>query len=734
MRRHPALLLGLTLAFSLSAIPARAGLFLSELCDPASNYTTDRFIEIYNSGPGAVDLTGWAVVAIANDVDECTWSLSGSLPAGQARVMGYTAPVTAFTVNFPLASWNAFGSGGDAYNWNGKINDGAKLLNPSAVIVDYIKAPATLFENSTIVRTPGVTDPNPVYTASEWTVTPVTLATDASPGSHNGSTAVAGPVISNVVTAPPTPDADQVVDVYAAVVDTSGAIASVTLSWGTVSNSLTNDIAMALVADSTYGTVSQIPGQPGGATVYYRIAAVGAQATTTTSIYSYTLPGGGTGAPTILAVGEMSDSTLLVQFSEPVEETSAETPGHYAVGALAVVAAVRDDAAPANVLITVRGLTAGTRTVTVNGVADLEANVAYGITCDFHYVDVSIPAGYYDSAVGLTGWALRLALHAIIDGHTVRSYDYALTAFATTDIKWNGKIWDVYSDVPGGVPPYEYEYGETGQGATEGLGYNREHVMPQSWFNGVSPPYSDLFNLYPTDSYVNNRRANYPFGEVGTASWTSLNGSKLGTSVSEGYGGTVFEPIDAFKGDLVRSHFYMSTRYYGEDASWASSGATDGAELLPWAAAQYLAWSDTDPVSWKERMRNGAVYAIQGNRNPFVDHPEFVRAIYDSNSVVGVGDGALAATVRLAPNRPNPFSSRTSLRFDLPRPGPIVLRVYDVSGRGVRTLADGEFAAGSHTLDWDGRDDGGAPLEAGLYFCRLDAGAAHATRRLVRTR
>ncbi len=734
MRRLPALSLIVTLALSSLAGPARAGLFLSELCDPQNNYTTDRFIELFNSGPGAVDLAGWSVVAIANEADVCTWTLSGNLPAGQTRVVGYTTPVTAFTVNFPLAAWNAFNSSGAAYNWNGKIGDGAKLVNPGATVVDYVRAPATLFENATLVRNASVTDPNPVYTASEWTATAVLLATNASPGTHNGSTLLTGPVVSNVVTVPPTPDAAQAVDVHADVVDTSGAIASVTLSWGTVSNSLTNSIAMAVIADSTYGTASPIPGQPGGATVYYRVAAVGAQATTTTSVYSYTLPGGGVGPPTLLAVGEMSDSTLLVQFSEPVEETSAETPGNYAVGALAAVAAVRDDAVTSNVLITVRGLTAGTRTVTVNGVADLEANVAYGATCDFPYVDVSIPAGYYDSAIGLKGWALRLALHAIIDNHTVRSYDYALTAFATTDIKWNGKIWDVYSDVPGGTPPYEYEVGETGQGATEGLGYNREHVMPQSWFNGVSPPYSDLFNLYPTDSYVNNRRANYPFGEVGTATWTSLNGSRLGSSASDGYSGTVFEPIDAFKGDLVRSHFYMGTRYYGEDASWPGSPATDGAELLPWAAAQYLAWSQTDPVSWKERLRNGAIYAIQGNRNPFVDHPEFIAAIYDSNAVVGVEEPAPVATVRLQPNRPNPFSARTTVRFDLARAERVALRVYDVTGRVVRTLASGEFAAGSHALDWDGRDEQGTPLGAGLYFCRLEAGAARATRRLVLAR
>ena len=77
--------------------------------------------------------------------------------------------------------------------------------------------------------------------------------------------------------------------------------------------------------------------------------------------------------------------------------------------------------------------------------------------------------------------------------------------------------------------------------------------------------YSDLWILYPTDSKVNGYRANYPFGEVDAPTITSLNGSKVGPSVSPGYAGTVFEPIDAYKGDMARSQFYVATRYFGQD-------------------------------------------------------------------------------------------------------------------------------------------------------------------------
>lgn len=723
------------LATPLTSGPAAAAVFLSELCDPLNNYTTDRFIEIYNSGPGTVDMTNWKIIAVANNVDANTWVLSGSLAAGEAKVAGSTAPVTVFPIHYASASWLT-----NYFNWNGKVGDGAKLVDNNNIVLDYVLAPGTLFENMTLVRNANISGPNPTYDAGEWTATAVTLATDATPGSHNGSTPPAGgPIIANIVTDPASPAIGNPVDVQASVVDTSGAINAVTLSWGTSSGSLPNVIGMPLLSDSTYRTSGQIPGQASGITIYYRVEAEGFSATSQSSIRNYTIPGGGTGVPpSLLAVGEMSDSTFLVFFSEPVEETSAETPTNYAIGGLVAVDAVRDPVATAQVLVTIRGVAAGTRTLTVSGVADLEANFNANATRSFNYVNVTIPAGYYNSTAGLNGSALRVALHNIIKNHTVGSYAGALTAFQTTDVKPNGKVWDMYSDIPGGVSPYEYSFGQTGQGGTEGLGYNREHSFPASWFNDASPMYSDLWILYPTDAKVNGYRSNYPYGQVGTASTTSLNGSKVGNSVSPGYAGTVFEPIDAYKGDLARGQFYVATRYFGQAGSWPGSASFAGAEVQPWARAQYRAWSNADPVSWKERMRNGAVYVIQGNRNPFVDHPEFLDLIYDSTLAVGVGDDALAATgwtVRLRANVPNPFAGRTTITFDLARREAVTLRLYDVTGRVVRTLAVGEvMEPGDHRIDWNGEDDRGMRVGAGLYFAGLDAGAERAMRRVVRVR
>ena len=242
------------------------------------------------------------------------------------------------------------------------------------------------------------------------------------------------------------------------------------------------------------------------------------------------------------------------------------------------------------------------------------------------------PANYYNSANGLSGNQLKVALHNIIKGHTSISYAQLWNAFWSTDNKGNGVVWDMYSDNPNGTPPYIYYLGndQCGNYNSEGDCYNREHSWPSSWFNDQSTPRTDLHHIFPTDGFVNNKRANFPFGEVRSASWTSQNGSKLGTCKTPGYSGTVFEPIDEYKGDFARAIMYMSVRYYSEDGGWSSSDMTNKSEIKPWAIDLLLRWNDLDPVSEKEKLRNEAIFDdYQHNRNPFVDHPEYARMIWD---------------------------------------------------------------------------------------------------------
>ncbi|MBW6458589.1 MAG: endonuclease, partial [FCB group bacterium] len=155
------------------------------------------------------------------------------------------------------------------------------------------------------------------------------------------------------------------------------------------------------------------------------------------------------------------------------------------------------------------------------------------------------------------------------------------------------------------------------------------------WANETYPMYTDIFHLYPVQGLANSHRSNLPFGEVDPAkiSYTTENGSLKGDARSGlGYTGTVFEPIDEYKGDFARTYFYMTTRYYTQDGDWGTSGMTDGCELKLWAIEMLLDWHDLDPVSLKELDRNEAVYAIQGNRNPFIDHPEFADLIWSAPS------------------------------------------------------------------------------------------------------
>jgi endonuclease I len=243
------------------------------------------------------------------------------------------------------------------------------------------------------------------------------------------------------------------------------------------------------------------------------------------------------------------------------------------------------------------------------------------------------PTNYYQTTTDKKGTDLQLALHELIDNHTSISYDALWNAFKTTDKKSDGSVWDMYSDKPGQTPAYEYTFttNQCGNYSGEGDCYNREHSFPKSWFNDQAPMYQrPMFHLYPTDGYVNNKRGNYPLGEVGTATWTSTNGSKLGNNNTSGYSGVVFEPIDEYKGDFARTYFYMATRYYTEDSNWSGSDMCDKSQLKPWALELMLKWHQNDPVSSKEVERNNAVYAYQNNRNPFIDNPNFALLIWDS--------------------------------------------------------------------------------------------------------
>ena len=254
------------------------------------------------------------------------------------------------------------------------------------------------------------------------------------------------------------------------------------------------------------------------------------------------------------------------------------------------------------------------------------------------------PTGYYVTAQGLSGYALKTELYNIIKDHNAQGYSAIWNFYDSSArdkyFENDNSILDMYSEKPNGSDSYNYAAvsDQCGNYSGEGGCYNREHSFPKSWFGGtIEPMNSDVHHIYATDGYVNSKRSNFPFGEVASASFTSTNGSKLGSAASSlNYSGTVFEPIDEFKGDFARAYFYMATRYENVIGTWQTKTTSSNAVLNgssnqvfeSWVVAMLLDWHNSDPVSQMELDRNQAAFEFQGNRNPYIDHPEFVEMIW----------------------------------------------------------------------------------------------------------
>lgn len=233
---------------------------------------------------------------------------------------------------------------------------------------------------------------------------------------------------------------------------------------------------------------------------------------------------------------------------------------------------------------------------------------------------------YYQAANGKKGEALKTAMFNIIKISSAGwSYDGLKEAYKTTDKRSDGYLRDWYSNATSYTPGSAFSGGTS----AEGLGYNREHLVPQSWFDKKSPMVSDIFHVVPTDAKINNERGSDPLGEVGSSYTQSKNGySKWGTARSGlGYTGQVFEPNNEVKGDIARAYFYMVTCYENKISTWTSSGSSiyvfDGNTypgLTSWCLTMMMRWSALDPVDDIEIARNNEI-AKKQNRNPFIDYP-----------------------------------------------------------------------------------------------------------------
>ena len=243
------------------------------------------------------------------------------------------------------------------------------------------------------------------------------------------------------------------------------------------------------------------------------------------------------------------------------------------------------------------------------------------------------PAGYYASAEGLTGPALKAALHDIIDDHTIIASDGgdSFQALRTLDEDPNdsSRVLTVYS----GTSELKFADG--------GLTWNREHCWPRGYGisatgTGASADESDLFNLRPCLSDVNTLRGDRIYDNASTNHPTDPavappDAPECLYDANRGQG-EIWTPRPSEKGDLARAMFYMAVRYDGSDPGSVDlelGESANASQAVFGNLTTLLQWHLDDPVSTEERRRNDLIHdRYQGNRNPFVDRPEFVAKIF----------------------------------------------------------------------------------------------------------
>ena len=241
------------------------------------------------------------------------------------------------------------------------------------------------------------------------------------------------------------------------------------------------------------------------------------------------------------------------------------------------------------------------------------------------------PTGYYSAAEGLAGPALKSALHEIIDNHAIVTTNDLFMSLRTLDEDPDNadNVLTVYSGTS--EPKFD----------SPSLAWNREHCWPQSYGisatgNEASADEPDLFNLRACLSSVNNVRGSRIYDQASTNHPTDPAVAPPGApqclyDANGGQGG-LWTPRPSEKGDLARAMFYMAVRYDGSDAGTLDlelGEAPSAGQAVFGNLATLLQWHLDDPVSTEERRRNDLIHdRYQGNRNPFVDRPEFVAKVF----------------------------------------------------------------------------------------------------------
>jgi endonuclease I len=248
---------------------------------------------------------------------------------------------------------------------------------------------------------------------------------------------------------------------------------------------------------------------------------------------------------------------------------------------------------------------------------------------------------YYSTSQNLYGNSLRIQLNELISDHQVVSYSNCIAALKETDVdpEDSNLIKLVYKNVAINHNNFAYDINNP-----DHLDYwNREHVWAKSLGSfgpggefENSPAYTDLHNLKPSDMSINYDRGNKGF-DTGGAEHTEASGCNF-TNES-------WEPPTNVKGDIARILFYMDIRYNGTNNE-PNLTITEELDTYPnpeiGVLSTLLEWHENDPIDEFELNRNNQIYEWQNNRNPFIDHPEYVNRIWGEDSVpITMGTAAL---------------------------------------------------------------------------------------------
>jgi endonuclease I len=337
------------------------------------------------------------------------------------------------------------------------------------------------------------------------------------------------------------------------------------------------------------------------------------------------------------------------------------------------------------------------------------------------FLSAQIPANYYSKAIGKQSAELKTALHEIINPHTFLEYYSSATSFKSTDWHPNGYYWDMYSN----------------NKRTTWSGLNREHSMPKSWFGiasgneNTAPIATDLYNLYPSDPTVNEAKSNYALGIANTSIFLTNSLCKVGKCTYPGYSGTVFEPANEYKGDFARGYMYMVTCYENYSNTWQSTGTSSMLQrntypvFNTYAVNLLMEWHRADPVSSKETNRNNAVYKLQNNRNPFIDHP--LLAEYLWGKFVGESwDGTSDEPETNSPLIFEYYPENQTVFVQLKKPADAIFAIYSLSGE----LKQNGNVDGSSIItlkDMNSQKN----YEKGVYILSVYAGGLRKTVKLL---